>query len=530
MIDQSIWNKLIFDFVTAGSILRMFQNAFGDSTWRKGLNRYLTDRGMKSALPDHLYEALQTAVDADNPESSRPNVATVMRSWETQSGYPYVTVALDGNNLKFEQNRFYYTNQTSPLMWWIPVNYYTKSSPAFTSTKADFWIEGTAKTSTASPKEFKENDWVVVNTQQSGSYRVNYDDTLWNAIITQLNLNATSHNAIHLFNRAQLIDDSYHFARGGKITFDVPFGVINYLEKETDYIPWASMNRAYPPLHQWISGSKITDLFRAFMSKNVEALYNRLGVKLINNEPRVDRYARVIAINIACQSRLESCLSQTTEKLTNFVNTNVAIEPELVSTIYCNGIRGANETLFLAMQTKMLASSSVTDKNAMITGLGCTHNFTLVTNHLKLAISENAQLTADQRLLILSSPMNQGRTSIHAMLDFLTENYAAVGTYASIPAMCSNIASRVADEEALEEFEALIDVLLSNASITEAQATSYKASAKTILTWHAENLDSIESFLIQVSPNDTTTTTTGAGNAAFPSIVLLASVIAKFLL
>jgi aminopeptidase N len=222
----------------------MMQVALGVSTWTKGLRNYLLQKQYDAAISDDLYAGLQQAVNEDYPTGG-PNVATIFRTWETQSGYPVITVSRNGDQLTLTQDRFFYTNQTSDSVWWVPINYVVGSNPNFTESKPDLWLQGQKTVTVANssaPKMWTNDDWVVVNIQQTSYYRVNYDQSLWNLLIQQLNGNNFEH--IHLLNRAQLVDDSLNLARAGKIGYDIPFGILEYLVKEADYIPWASVSCA----------------------------------------------------------------------------------------------------------------------------------------------------------------------------------------------------------------------------------------------------------------------------------------------
>lgn len=136
-------------------------------------------------------------------------------------------------------------------------------------------------------------------------------------------------------------------------------------------MPWLATNRAATSINRWLSGSRIYADYQAFVRKNVEPLFKRLGTQLIANEARVDRYARTIAINLACQAQLPECLHETNQELLAFVYNDKRIAPEYVTTIQCNGMRKANSVLFNYMTDLMLKSGSQTERNNIITAIGC---------------------------------------------------------------------------------------------------------------------------------------------------------------
>lgn len=220
----------------------MMQVAFGVNTWNKGISFYLEAHQYSVATPTDLYAALQRAVDEDFP-TDPVNVARVMESWEHQAGFPVISVSHDGGWLIFEQSRFSYTGEESESLWWIPVNYVAASNPNFTEAGADFWMEGDSSVTLSSqtaPKPFNDEDWIVVNIQQTSFYRVNYDADLWNSIIEHLA--GDNFDVIHLVNRAQLIDDSLNLARAQLTTYGVAFGILDYLHKEVDHVPWSAVS------------------------------------------------------------------------------------------------------------------------------------------------------------------------------------------------------------------------------------------------------------------------------------------------
>ncbi len=73
--------------------------------------------------------------------------------------------------------------------------------------------------------------------RETGYYRVNYDATNWNLIVTQL---LSDYQQISLINRAQLLDDSLNVARINALPYAVPLSLAQYLTAEREYIPWTS--------------------------------------------------------------------------------------------------------------------------------------------------------------------------------------------------------------------------------------------------------------------------------------------------
>lgn len=223
----------------------MMQEAIGDDVWTNGLEMYLKTMEFKSASSVELYEGLQTAVDAASL-SIPASIATIMGSWETQSGFPLITVTRNGDVVTIEQERFFFETTASPALWWVPINFVVASAePDFTETKPDFWLEGVKSVTinnAAQPdnKKWTDDDWMIFNKQESSYYRVNYDQHLWDLLVAQLR--GDEFGKIHLLNRAQLVDDSLSLARAGKIDYQVPLDILEYLEKEFDYIPWASVS------------------------------------------------------------------------------------------------------------------------------------------------------------------------------------------------------------------------------------------------------------------------------------------------
>lgn len=72
--------------------------------------------------------------------------------------------------------------------------------------------------------------------------RVNYDDMNWQKIAEYLN--SEEYWKIHVLNRAQVIDDTFHFLLVHKLKSDIFWQLTRYLSHERDFIAWYPMLKA----------------------------------------------------------------------------------------------------------------------------------------------------------------------------------------------------------------------------------------------------------------------------------------------
>jgi len=73
----------------------------------------------------------------------------------------------------------------------------------------------------------------------TGYYRVNYDSSNWQKIANYLK--SENYTKIHVLNRAQIIDDAYHFMAANQLNISTFLDLISYLSQERDFVAWFPM-------------------------------------------------------------------------------------------------------------------------------------------------------------------------------------------------------------------------------------------------------------------------------------------------
>ena len=221
----------IFDRISyekGASIIRMMDHFLTNEVFKQGLTNYLNEKAYRSAEQNDLWDALTKQAHKDNVLDPTITIKQIMDTWTLQTGFPVVTVIRDYNtsSATLTQDRFMLRNGTivttssSEPLWWIPITYTTESQLNFNTTQPSQWMKA-EKSITLSNLNWNISEWVILNIQETGYYRVNYDRKNWQLIIKHLNKD--SFRNISTVNRAQLIDDALNLARAGRLDYAIAF-------------------------------------------------------------------------------------------------------------------------------------------------------------------------------------------------------------------------------------------------------------------------------------------------------------------
>ncbi len=207
-----------------GSILRQIQGYIGEGNFKKGLRHYLKTYEYDCAASQDLWQSFETV--------TRQPIGELMQSWIEQPGYPKITVRRQNERLILNQQLFTYLPNSSAQKWMIPitVNLFLKSGE-------------TRKLSVLMNEVEKiieiEDDIVAykVNDQQTGFYRVQYDDA---ANLTELGRRVNA-KTIPPEDRWGLQNDLYALVKSGDISLAEYLKFLAAYQQEEAYLPLVSI-------------------------------------------------------------------------------------------------------------------------------------------------------------------------------------------------------------------------------------------------------------------------------------------------
>ncbi|XP_072036065.1 aminopeptidase N-like [Amphiura filiformis] len=415
-----------FDVVAynkAPAILRMCKSFLGEETFHKGLQIYVRNHAYSTATNDQFWAAHQQAADEAGLDI---DVASIMHTWVLQMGYPVVTITRDYTNsgvISFQDDQKRYlkdpkANTDTPYddlgyVWWVPLTFASRS--ASSSNNQIVWMEnGPAEASV----EGATSDWLLVNLDQTGFYRVNYDTQNWKLLSKQL---VTNHSMIPVANRAALLNDAFSLARAGAMSQAIALDITLYLTNETQYVPWQAAKSALGYLDNMLSKTGAYGTFQKYMAQQVAPLYNLYGW---NNEGTLlQKFARSLGISTACGYGLEDCLEEASRLYRLWMNdaSNNPIDGDFRSTVYCAAIRagGQDEWMFAfeQYQNTTIASEKATLRGAM----GCSTQPWILSTYLAYSLDPDKIRAQDRVNVIYSVAYNPAGSSL--AWDFFRANW-----------------------------------------------------------------------------------------------------------
>ena len=246
----------LFDAISyskGGSVLRMLEDFLGSENFRQGLHDYLVKHSYDNADTGDLWDALASA-------SGEP-VSEMMDTWLHQTGYPYLDAEIErqdsGITVSVAQRRFTYDSIIDDVgqddtLWHVPLRVRSGRSDETASTlqrgrSASLSVGG------------EQNDWVKINPEQTGFFRVKYrsdDLALLRPAIESLDLSA--------IDRLGIQSDAYALAKAGiQPATDFLEIAQAYVNEDHAYV-WGDLGANLGALDNLLSGEPFFEAYRRF--------------------------------------------------------------------------------------------------------------------------------------------------------------------------------------------------------------------------------------------------------------------------
>ncbi|XP_068631132.1 membrane alanyl aminopeptidase-like [Battus philenor] len=439
------------------AVIRMTEHLLGFDVHRQGLRNYLVDRSFDTALPIHLFENLQAVGLSSGSLSAYGtefNFIEYYRSWTDQAGHPILTVNVDHatGDMTITQRRFDINVGYSAINtnWIIPITFATAANPDFNNTKPSHVIRNTV---TVINRGSIGDHWVIFNKQQTGFYRINYDDYTWNLII--MALRGPNRVQIHEFNRAQIVNDAFQFARSGLISYTRAFNILSFLENETEYTPWVAAITGFSWIRNRLAGTPNLARLESQIARWANTSISELGYYPPQNESFMRSYLRYQLAPVLCSIGVPECREAALQQFRNLINNGVEIPPNSRNWVYCNALRDGSEADFTFLWNRFLNHNVYTEKILLLSVLGCTpHRNSLIT-FLNAIVQDNYIIRPQDYTTAFNSAVTGNEGNVQIVFEYIRNNLSNVtAAFGSASVPLSYISSRLRNETAINEFRA----------------------------------------------------------------------------
>lgn len=353
----------IFDSISynKGAVtLRMVEHILTTEKFIYANQQYIKEMAFKTTRPENLFEAYNTHGD--------PKIREFMEPWTVQPGYPLVTVIGSNDGYSITQQRFLLNNKThdDKTLWPLPITYATKEAD-FANTKPTIVNSATYKITVPKPEELP---YFILNNQQVGYYRVNYDADNWAKISAALH--SENFGGIHVLNRAQIVDDLFNLARADIVKYDTALEILDYLQNETEYVPWLAAVNGLTLLSRRIHHED-DEKFARYIVQLFGKAYDMVKFEAPSaEEKRVFTYLRISVLQWSCNYGHPECKKAAFDEFVRFYgNPTQKVHPDLRQVVYCEGIRQGTDEHFDFLWKQFQTTNMATEQILILQGLGC---------------------------------------------------------------------------------------------------------------------------------------------------------------
>jgi puromycin-sensitive aminopeptidase len=290
----------MFDVLTyekGASVLRMMEQYLGVETFRAGVRDYLHQHEFGNTETGDLWQALARA-------SSQP-IPEMMDGWVFKSGYPLLSVCLDGGSLVLSQHRFTYLppDGAQEQRWHVPVQVRLSAGG---QTQLRQTVIHDAEVRFELPARC---DSVLINAAGHGFYRVRYSDELLEQLLRSLP------DGLEPIERFNLVNDCWAVMLAALTPLSAYLDSTGRFRGERDNNVWTALLGSFQAINR-VLDSVNRPRFEAFVRDRAGEAFANLGWSPRPDDDELTRQLRgdliralgVLGNDLAVQQRADDLL------------------------------------------------------------------------------------------------------------------------------------------------------------------------------------------------------------------------------
>lgn len=193
-------------------------------------------------------------------------------------------------------------NLSDTTKWFVPISIATNQR-APNDEIPEYWITNQQKYIEIE-NVLNDGDYLYLNINRTGYYRVNYDSKTWMLLIKHFEV-------LPELIRAQLVDDSFQLARAEFVDYDTPLTFCLVIPKKPhDYLTWWALDTGLEYITNMIKREPAYESYRAVMRNVIKVPYELLGFDELPGESHEELLHRSRIVKMACEFGLDRCMNK----------------------------------------------------------------------------------------------------------------------------------------------------------------------------------------------------------------------------
>lgn len=382
-------------YAKGARLMRMLEHYVGKDAFRAGLNAYFTKHAYGNTEEYDLWHALSDASGKD--------IASLMNTWISQSGYPVVHVTQDGDHVTLTQEQFFIgPHEPSDKLWPIPLESPCSEMPALLSEKS---VSVTRHHTT--PLRF--------NDQDTAHFITHYDTALFDRLVGEVKANNLSQ-----IDRIQLLNESTLLARGGILPSSQLISLIDGYRHETSEPVWTIIAMAVGELKKFVENDPVAEKnLRTFAASIAAEQYARLGWAVQPGESDEDTKLRATILGLTLYGEAPDAIKTAREL---YDTTKLGdLDPELRPLILSNVARYDDGAVFDALFATYRTTTSGELQQDICLGITSTRVPEKI--HLLLESMKDSSIIRPQDVRRWFAYLIRGRESRTAAWQWIRDNW-----------------------------------------------------------------------------------------------------------
>ncbi|XP_054253943.1 aminopeptidase Q [Indicator indicator] len=417
----------LFDSITynkGAAITWMLSGFLTEKLFIRALTSYLKEFSFSNANQDDLWTHIQMVVDAQDEVQLPASIKQIMDSWTCQNGFPVLTLNLTTGTISQEQflNKKENSTHSYNNTWIIPISWMRNGS-----SQPLMWLDKSSKVFPEMQLSESEYDWILLNVNLSGYYRVNYDQLNLKRLARLLN---NDPKAIPAVSRFQLIDDLFALTQFGYIQIETALELTKYLAKEDELFIWnvVLLNLVPENLESTLRNYEVYPLLKKYLLKRMLPIYHYYAGFIQQNVDALedDYFAKVYLEKLfatACWLGLQDCLNLSSELYAKWMDNPEYKIPFLIRrTVCCYGVAlGSDKEWNFAWEMYNHSDSTKEDKDILLSAMSCSRESWLLYRYLQYGLSDtlfSSNCTSIMILYVVTKDIGH-----RIAWEFVTENW-----------------------------------------------------------------------------------------------------------